>query len=163
MSSDENRRHLERILYRESFERKTPQAGRGSDSSDAFFPREQILLAMWLRAKERLGAIIARLNSDLSAIGAAIRVSDNAPRHYASHSYPSIGRLRLDFFQDDRRTTRHLEADLSENGTVHVYMYLPKETRRLDLSVEEMEDDRIEAMLLDFVDLSTRDDFPRHP
>ena len=37
-------------------------------------------------------------------------------------------------------------------------MDLPKETRRLDIGLDELTGGRLEAVLLDFVDLATQDD-----
>lgn len=160
MSSEENKRHLTQVLYREAFERREVQAEKRSSVTAAFPSQKYAPLTKWLHVKEQVESIICKLNKDLSAIGAAVKFSQTPPHEYSNHTYPTIGRLRLDFFQDGRLTTRHMEANLSENGIVHFYLYLPKETRRLDINVEEMDGDHIEAMLIDFVDLSTRDDFP---
>lgn len=160
MSNEENKRLLQQILYRETFERREVQANSEDNGTTAAPAQAHEPLVKWLHVKEQIEAIIRRLNKELSAIGAAVNVSQITPHEYSNHHSPTIGRLRLDFFQNGKLTTRSLEANLSKNGTVHVYMYLPKETRRFDLNVKEMDATRIEAMLIDFVDQSTRDDFP---
>jgi len=53
-------------------------------------------------------------------------------------------------------TTKSLEFDVSENGVAHLYTYLATGTRRADIDLDDLDDERIEAVLLDFVDWATR-------
>lgn len=163
MSRDENERHLQRVLYREAFERRDAgaDAEKRSRDADARATRKRAALKSWLRLQDAIPPLLKDLNGRLSAIGAEIKVSVVPPHDYSHRDFPSLGRGRLDLFVDGRRTTRTLEVDLAETGIAHVYMYLPKETRRLDIDITEADSDRIETVLIDFVDLATQDDFPR--
>ncbi|AWM86818.1 hypothetical protein [Microvirga sp. 17 mud 1-3] len=162
MSRDDNERRLERVLYREAFERRDAgaEADRRSRDADARAMRKRAALKSWLKVRDVIPPLLKGLNERLSVIGAEIKVSVTPPHDYSHRDYPSLGRGRLDLFVDGRKTTRTLEVDLAETGIAHVYMYLPKETRRLDIDIGEASSDRIESVLIDFVDLATRDDFP---
>lgn len=162
MSNEENERHLKRIVYREAFERRDANAVANgvARESEAKTSTKLASLRVWLQVRDRIGPILDDLNANLSSIGGEVRMSKYTPHDYSHREFPSIGRGRLDYFQDGRITTRTLEVDLSESGIVHIYMYLPKETHRVDIPIAEVDDERIEAVLLDFVDLATRDDFP---
>ncbi|QFU16239.1 hypothetical protein [Microvirga thermotolerans] len=162
MNREDNERHLERVLFREAFERRDAGAGVASAAREAAAraARKRAALKAWLKVRDKLPPLLEDLNRKLVAIGAELRVSEVGAHDYSHRGFPSIGRGRLDLFVDGRKTTRSLEADLAETGTVHLYMYLPKETRRLDIDVAEADADRIAEVLIDFVDLATQDDFP---
>jgi hypothetical protein len=162
MSNEENEKHLERIVYREAFEPRNANAAaaRNAMVSDAKPSMKFASLKMWLRVRDRIGPSLDNLNRNMSSIGSEVRLSKKTPHDDSHLAHPSIGRSRVDLFQDGRITTRSLEVDLSESGVVHVYMYLPKETYRTDIPIAEVDDERIEAVLLNFVDLATRDDVP---
>ncbi|MBF9234284.1 hypothetical protein [Microvirga alba] len=162
MSSAENEKNLQRVLYREAFERRdiAAEAEKRAQEADARASRKYGSLKKWLQIRDSIPPILYDLNKRLSVIGAEIRVSQTIPHDYSHPGYPSIGRGRLDFFIDGKRTTRVMEADLSESGIVHLYMYLPKETKRLEIDISEIDRDRIEALLIEFVNLATQDDFP---
>ena len=158
MSSKENDQHLNRILYRETFERRSQHPEERAVPAEPEVAMASETLTKWLRLRERIEGLLRKINRKLSAIDVGLHVSPIKPHAYTTRDYPSIGRLRLDLSKDSAPTTRLLEMDLNEYGLVHLYMYLLKETRRLDIGLDELTGDRLEAVLLDFVDLATQDD-----
>jgi len=158
VSRKDNEQHLNRILYREAFERRSPHPeGRAAPPEPELSTASDTLIK-WLHLRERLEPVLRRINRKLAAIDVALQVSPIRPHAYTARDYPSIGRMRLDLCRNSARTTRVLELDLNEYGLIHLYMYLPKETRRLDIGIDELDQDRLESVLLDFVDLATQDD-----
>ncbi|SCY66196.1 hypothetical protein SAMN02927923_01869 [Microvirga guangxiensis] len=156
--SKENEKHLNRILYRETFERRSEYAGQRPVPPEQDLRTVPDALAKWLRLRERIVETLPGINRKLSAINVELHISPIKPHAYTVRDYPSVGRLRIDLARDFAPTTRILEMDVNEYGLIHLYMYLPKETRRLDIGIDEVDQDRLEALLLDFVDLATQDD-----
>jgi hypothetical protein len=159
VSSKENERHLKQILYREAFERREASAQDIAAEADARASMEFGPLAKWLKVKGRIHHILDHFRKRLSAIHVDVRVGQTKPHAYSPHEYPSIGHLRLVVYRDSMPTTKTLEFDVSENGIVHLYTYVSTGTRRAEVDLDELDDERIEAVLLDFIDLATREHF----
>lgn len=117
-------------------------------------------VAKWLKIRERIEHRLASLRKKLSAIHVDVRIGQTKPHTYSPHEYPSIGHLRLCLYKDDMLTTKTFEFDISENGIAHLYTYLSTGTRRAELDLDELDDDRIEALLIEFIDLATREHLP---
>ncbi|MCC2651275.1 MAG: hypothetical protein K0R61_3641 [Microvirga sp.] len=156
MSSKDNERHLKQILYREAFERREADPQDAIAEADARASMEFDPAAKWLRARQRIEHRLDALGKRLAPIHVDVRIAQAKPHAYTPHEYPSIGHLRLVLFEGGMPTTKSLEFDVSENGVVHLYTYLATGTRRADMDLDELDDERIETVLLDFVDWATR-------
>ena len=156
MSSKDNERHLKQILYREAFERREPDAQDAAADADARASMAFDPVTKWLRVRERIEHRLGTLGKRLSPIHVDVRIAQTKPHAYTPHEYPSIGHLRLVLFENDMPTTKALEFDVSENGVAHLYTYLATGTRRADMDLDELDGERVEAVLLDFVDWATR-------
>ena len=156
MSSKDNEHHLKQILYREAFERRGPNAQDAAAEADARASMSFDPLAKWVRVRSRIEHRLDVLRKRLSPIHVDVRIAQTKPHTYTPHEYPSIGHLRLALVENDMPTTKSLEFDVSENGVAHLYTYLATGTRRADIDLDDLDDERIEAVLLDFVDWATR-------
>ncbi|MFC4173082.1 hypothetical protein ACFOYU_13590 [Microvirga sp. GCM10011540] len=156
MTTQDNDHHLDRILVREAFEKQAAgkEAGRAQTAAEAWAERKREALNRWVALEGEFEAVVETINRSLSGLGAALVLSANVPHDYSHAGDPLLARGRMDLYENGKPTPKYIECNLTESGIVYFYMFLPKGTKRSQIPMKEVDADRIEAILLDFVDLA---------